>query len=173
MYLKTVIMNTRIRLIILCLWIAIFCSAQLPDSGNLEQANDFTYTLASGKQETLYALRSEMLLLYFYNPDCDDCHALMKQLAESNTVNRLIDGKKLIVLAVYPDDDMETWNEYAGHVPQKWINGYDKGVKIHSEGIFIINQYPTLYLLDMDKKIRMKEMTFKELESELEQINNN
>ena len=163
-------MYTRIRLIIICLWIVNFCSAQLPDVGNLERANDFTYTLASGEQHTLYALQSNMVLLYFYNPTCEDCHLLMSQLEASNIVNRLIDGKKLIVLAVYPDDDTETWNKYADHIPQQWINGYDKDIKILTEGIYLINRFPTLYLLDKDKMICKKDLTFKELENALENI---
>jgi len=160
----------KIVLINLCLWIANICPAQQPESGSLEQANDFTYTLASGEQHTLYALSSEMLLLYFYDPTCEDCHLLMSQLKASSIVNRLIEMKKLTVLAVYPDDDTDTWNQHAGHVPQQWINGYDKGVKIHTEGIYIIHRFPTLYLLDKDKMIRMKEMTFDELENALQNM---
>jgi len=163
-------MYAKIGLITICLWITNICHAQQPKSGNLERANDFTYTLASGEQHTLYTLQSDMLLLYFYDPTCEDCHLLMSQLETSKIVNNLIDGKKLTVLAVYPDDDTEIWNEYADHVPQKWINGYDKGVIIHTEGIYIIHRFPTLYLLDRDKKIRMKEMSFKDLENTLENI---
>ena len=163
-------MYAKIGFVIICIWITNICLAQQPTTGNLEQANDFTYTLASGDQETLYALSSEMVLLYFYDPTCEDCHALMSQLEQSDIVNRLINGNLLTVLAVYPDEDTEIWNEYAGHVPQKWINGYDKGVKIHTEGIFLIRSFPTLYLLNKDKMILLKEMSFKELENALEKI---
>ena len=163
-------MYIRFSFFFISLWIANICFAQQSESDSFGKANDFTYTLASGEQQTLYALRSELVLLYFYDPTCEDCHLLMSQLEASAIVNRLIDCKKLTVLAVYPEDDTETWNEYADHVPQQWINGYDKGIKIHSEGIYIINQFPTLYLLDKDKMILMKEMTFKELESELGNI---
>jgi len=163
----TLSMYAKIGLIIISIWVTNICRAQQADSGCLEQANDFTYILASGEQQTLYAIQAEMVLLYFYDPTCEDCHLLMSQLEASDIVNSLIDEKKLTVLAVYPDDDMETWNEYAGHIPPQWINGYDKGVKIHTEGIFLIKSFPTLYLLDKDKMIRMKEMTFEELEGVL------
>ena len=163
-------MYAKVGLIIICLWVANICPAQLPDAGNLEKANDFTYTIASGEQHTLYALRSDMVLLYFYDPTCEDCHLLMSQLEASPIVNRLIEAKKMTVLAVYPDDDTKTWNEYAGHVPQHWINGYDKDIKIHTEGLFSIKSFPTLYLLDKDKMIRMKEMTFNDLENVLDNI---
>jgi hypothetical protein len=91
----------------------------------------------------------------------------MSQLEASTIVNRLLDDQNLAVLAIYPEDDTETWNKYADHIPPQWINGYDKDVKIHTEGIYIINRFPTLYLLDKDKMIRMKEMTFTELENAL------
>jgi len=163
-------MYAKIGLIIICLWIANICPAQQPDLSGLERANDFMFTSVSGEQQTLYALQSEMVLLYFYDPTCEDCHLLMSQLRTSDIVNRLIDEKTLTVLAMYPEDDTETWNEYADHIPPQWINGYDDGLKIHSENIYLINQFPTLYLLDKDKMIRKKEMTFKELENALENI---
>ena len=163
-------MYTKAILFIICLWITNNCLAQPPKTGNLERANDFTYTLASGEQETLYSLKSETVLLYFYDPTCEDCHVLMSRLETSELINRLIDESLLTVLAVYPEEDTEIWNEYTCHVPQKWINGYDKGVKIHTEGIFFIKSFPALYLLDKDKMILLKEMSFNELENELEQI---
>ena len=163
-------MYSKTGFIIICLWIANICPAQHSETGSLERANDFTYTLASGEQHTLYALRSDMVLLYFYDPTCEDCHLLMSQLEASTIVNRLIDDQKLTVLAVYPEDDTETWNKYADHIPPQWINGYDKGVKIHTEGIYLIKSFPTLYLLDKEKMICLKEMTFDELENKLKQI---
>ena len=160
----------KLGLLFISLWIVNICFAQQSDSDSFGRANDFTYTLVSGEQHTLYALQSDMVLLYFYDPTCEDCHLLMDQLEASNIVNRLINEKQLTVLAVYPEDDTKTWNEYASHIPSQWINGYDKGIKIHTEGIYIINRFPTLYLLDKDKMILMKEMTFAALENELEKI---
>ena len=160
-------MYAKIRLIIISIWIANICPAQQQDSGCLKRANDFTYTPASGEQNTLYALQSDMVLLYFYDPTCEDCHLLMSQLEASTIVNRLLDDQKLAVLAIYPEDDTETWSKYVDHIPPQWINGYDKDVKIHTEGIYIINRFPTLYLLDKDKMILMKEMAFTELENAL------
>ena len=164
---KGITVYAKTGLIIICLWIAFVSAAQLPDSGSCEQANDFSYTLATGEQQSLYELHSDMVLLYFYDPTCEDCHLLLAQLKASKTINRLVDEKKLTVLAVYPDNDMEAWNDYTDQIPPQWINGYDNEVKILTEGLILIHQFPTLYLLDKDKKIRMKEMKFPELESEL------
>jgi peroxiredoxin len=156
----------------LCLWLAGVSRAQSPVSGTSEKASDFTYTRASGKQGTLYALRSEWILLYFYDPTCEDCHALMEQLNASERLNRLIEKKRIQVLAVYPEEDTAVWLEQAEHVPQTWINGYDKGAVIHTQGLYLMTSLPTLYLLDRDKNIRLKTATADEVENALKLISN-
>jgi hypothetical protein len=150
----------------MCICQAIVCRAQtsLPDT--LEQARDFTYTLASSRQGTLYAIRSEWLLLYFYDPTCEDCHALMNRLNDSEIIRGLIATKRMQVLAVYPEEDTVAWSEHAAHVPPAWINGYDRGAKIHTEGLYAIRSLPSLYLLDRDKKIRLKNATVEDVEKE-------
>jgi peroxiredoxin len=157
--------------IISCLWLAGACPAQSA-SGKPEKADDFTYTLASGEQGTLYALRSEWMLLYFYDPECEDCHALMKRLKTSERLNRFIEEKRIRVLAVYPEDDTAVWLEQAEQVPQTWINGYDKGAVIYTEGLYGITHLPALYLLDRGKNIRLKASTADEVENELKLIGN-
>jgi cytochrome oxidase Cu insertion factor (SCO1/SenC/PrrC family) len=156
----------------LCIWLADACPAQSPASGTPEKACDFTYTLASGKQGTLYALRSEWILLYFYDPTCEDCHALMERLKASETLKRLIGEKRIRVLAVYPEEDTAVWLEQAEQVPQTWINGYDKGAVIFTEGLYEMTSLPALYLLDRDKNIRLKTAAADEVENELKLIGN-
>jgi cytochrome oxidase Cu insertion factor (SCO1/SenC/PrrC family) len=148
------------------------CPAQSPICRLPEKAGDFTYTLASGKQGTLYALRSEWTLLYFYDPECEDCQALMKQLKASKTLNRLIGEKRIQVLAVYPEDDTAVWLEQAEHVPQTWMNAYDRGAVIYTEGRYLITSLPALYLLDRLKNIRLKTADAHEVENELKLIDN-
>mgnify|MGYP002237367013 FL=1 len=36
-------------------------------------ANDFRYTLASGRTGTLYGIRADYTLVFFNNPDCGMC----------------------------------------------------------------------------------------------------
>jgi cytochrome oxidase Cu insertion factor (SCO1/SenC/PrrC family) len=156
----------------LCIGLAGASLAQSPASVTPEKANDFTYTLASGKQGTLYALGSEWTLLYFYDPTCEDCHALMERLNASETLNRLMEEKRIRVLAVYPEEDTAVWLEQAEQVPQAWINGYDPGAVIHTEGLYRMTSLPALYLLDRDKNIRLKTASADEVEKELKHIGN-
>ena len=154
----------RCWIVLFCVWFAGICHAQ---HISLEKANNFVYTQVDGTQHTLYALQSEMVLLYFYDPTCEDCHELMEQLNVSGVVNEMIADNRLSVLAVYPEDDMGVWEPYLSHVPSTWINGYDKGAIVHSEGLYHFTSLPTLYLLDKEKNICVQTTSFDAVEQEL------
>jgi thiol-disulfide isomerase/thioredoxin len=129
-----------------------------------EKAADFTYTPANGKSGTLHAIRSDYTLLFFYNPGCHACKEIMEQLTSSLRINYLIQEKKLTILAVYPDEDLAEWKIYLPEVPEAWINAYDKGARLQNEEIYDLKAIPTLYLLDKDKKVILKDTTVKQAE---------
>ena len=51
------------------------------------KALDFTYTLANGKQGTLYALKAPYTLLFINNPGCHACNETIKALKQSPTIS--------------------------------------------------------------------------------------
>jgi thiol-disulfide isomerase/thioredoxin len=136
-----------------------------------EKAADFTYTQANGKNGTLHAIRSDYTLLFFYNPGCHTCKEIMEQLTSSLRINYLMQEKKLTIVAVYPDEDLTEWNKYLPEVPEEWINAYDKGANVQNEEIYDLKAIPTLYLLDKDKKVILKDTTFEQIENYFRQSN--
>ncbi len=136
-----------------------------------EPATDFTYTLASGKTGTLYNVKADYLLLFFYNPDCHACKEITEQLQSSPLISDLQKNKKLKVLAVYPDEDLEAWRNHIPDVPAEWINSYDNTVSLKNDEIYDLKAIPTLYLLDKDKKVILKDITFNQLMEFLQRRN--
>ncbi|MCD7931141.1 MAG: DUF5106 domain-containing protein [Tannerellaceae bacterium] len=130
-----------------------------------EQALDFTYTLASGKEGTLHDISAEYTLLYFYNPDCHSCKEITASLVASPTIDQAIRRGKLNILAVYPDEDLTAWKEHLSEIPSRWINSYDDGTHIKNEDIYDLKAIPTLYLLGENKEVILKDTTFEILES--------
>lgn len=122
-------------------------------------ATDFTYTTPSGKQGRMHAIGSEILLLYFYNPGCADCRRVKAMLEESEAVAALHNAGRLKVLALYPDEDLTEWKKYLGENPKWWISAYDKGAIIQSRGLYDLKAIPTLYLLDAEKRVVLKDPT--------------
>ncbi|MCD7976057.1 MAG: DUF5106 domain-containing protein [Tannerellaceae bacterium] len=134
-------------------------------------ATDFTYTLANGRKQKLYEVKSDYTLLYFYNPDCSSCKELTGELKSSEVVNRMIQSGKLKIVAVYPDEDLTAWKNHLAEFPAEWINSYDQDVVLKEEEIYDLKAIPTIYLLDKDKNVVLKDTWFAQLEYVLQQLN--
>jgi thioredoxin-related protein len=122
-----------------------------------EKALDFQYTTANGKQGNLYGIKSEYLLFMFYNPGCNECRNTMKMIQESAEIAPLINNRTIKVLAFYADENIEKWKEYVEEVPSNWLNGYDKSLTIREKELYDVKAIPTLYFLDKDKKVILKD----------------
>jgi thiol-disulfide isomerase/thioredoxin len=127
-------------------------------------ASDFTYTLADDGTGTLHAVKADYVLLYFNDPECEDCLALTRRLIVSPILNDFIKQGKLKILTVYTNDDVEAWKKHAPDVLNSWIYSRDAGQIINMEGVYNIKRFPTIYLLDKDKKVLLKETAFEKLE---------
>lgn len=138
-----------------------------------EPATDFTYMLADGKTGTLHQVKADYLVLYFYNPDCHACQEISKQLTESPLINQLQRTNRLKILAVYPDEDLEAWRNHLPEIPGSWINSYDKSLSLKNDEVYDLKAIPTLYLLDKEKKVVLKDVTFNGLEEFLQSQTNN
>jgi hypothetical protein len=129
-----------------------------------QTAGDFTYTLADDKTGTLHALEADYILLYFNDPECDDCLMLTRKLIVSPLINDLVRQGKLKILTVYTGDDVEAWKKHASAVLHSWIYSRDAKQRINREGIYNIKQFPAISLLDSGKKILLKDTAFEILE---------
>ena len=124
-----------------------------------QRANDFRYTLASGATGTLYGVKAEYTLLFINNPGCAMCKQLREQIAGSPMLSEMIERGRLKILALYPDEDLTEWRNYRDHIPASWINAYDAGCLVRENGTYDLTAIPSLYLLDSDKRVLVKDST--------------
>ena len=124
-----------------------------------EQANDFRYTLASGATGTLYGLRAEYVLLFINNPGCPMCREIREAISASPMLTELIEHGRLRVLALYPDENLDEWRAYREQIPASWINVYDDGCVLREKGLYDLSAIPSLYLLDAQKRVLVKDAT--------------
>ena len=122
-------------------------------------ANDLRYTLASGATGTLYGLRAEYVLLFINNPGCPMCREIRETILASPMLNELVEQGRLKVLALYPDEELDEWFDHRAEIPAAWINGYDAGCRIREEGSYDLTAIPSLYLLDRNKRVLVKDST--------------
>lgn len=122
-------------------------------------ANDFTYTLASGRTATLHNIKADYTLIFISNPGCPMCREVKEQITTSPMLQELIERKELKVLVIYPDTDLEAWREHLQDYPSSWINGYDADQRIEKERLYDLKAIPALYLLDKQKRVMAKDCT--------------
>ncbi len=122
-------------------------------------ANDFTYTLASGRTATLHNIKADYTLIFISNPGCPMCREVKEQITSSPMLQELIERKELKVLVIYPDTDLEAWREHLQDYPASWINGYDADQRIEKERLYDLKAIPALYLLDKQKRVMAKDCT--------------
>ena len=122
-------------------------------------ANDFTYTLASGRTATLHNIKADYTLIFISNPGCPMCREVKEQITTSPMLQELIERKELKVLVIYPDTDLEAWREHLQDYPSSWINSYDADQRIEKERLYDLKAIPALYLLDKQKRVMAKDCT--------------
>lgn len=125
-----------------------------------EKATDFTYTIASGKTSTLYNIKGEYTVILFYNPDCHACAEVITAIKASPLINERLQNRSLSILSFYPDSDLEIWRKHLDDIPNTWINGYDKHQTVQNKRVYDLKAIPTLYLLDANKRIILKDVDF-------------
>lgn len=124
-----------------------------------QPANDFDYTLKSGKTHNLYSLDRDFVIVYINNPGCTMCREIAQALKQSQLISELQREGRLQILAIYPDENLDEWNKHYADMPAEWINSYDKGCMIGRGNLYNINAIPALYLLNKDKIVLVKDST--------------
>ena len=127
-------------------------------------AADFMYVDREGVKTSLHEFESsevtgeagvgKPVLLIFYDPDCDHCVQTIRCLRELNI------QEKADVIAIYAEDDRDRWEETAQELPSEWTVGFALD-PIQDEETYVFITSPTLYLLDKDKKVILKDAAVK------------
>ena len=121
------------------------------------RAADFVFSDASGRMHSLYGIDAEYTLLFFSNPGCNACEEIIRVLTDALSVGSLIESGRLAVVNVYIDEDLTAWYDYMSIYPEDWYNGYDPNGIIRSDVLYNVRAIPSLYILDRDKTVLMKD----------------
>lgn len=127
-------------------------------------AADFSYTKPDGSQHRLSELQTPLILLLFFDPECDDCHQVIMRLEKTDVLNQLTADRQLTVLAVYPGENKRLWQTMAQHMLPTWEIGMDESQTIYNKELYDILGFPSMYLLDQQKTVILKDASLTALE---------
>lgn len=134
------------------------------------KAADFVFSDKNGRRYRLYDINSDHILLFFSNPGCESCMEIINVLKNDQKINSMISGGELAVINIYIDEDIKAWRDYMPIYPQAWYNGFDPDLVIRTDLVYNVRAIPSLYLLDSDKTVLLKDAVPEKLFNLLAQI---
>ena len=134
-----------------------------------DTAADFAVTCRNGKRLNLSGLKADYTLLYFNDPDCEDCRRVREQLSASAVLNGLLESGRLKLISICVEGKTDAWEQAT--FPARWIDGYDAGQYLTRERVYDLKAMPTLYLLDVGKRVILKDAPVERIEKWLSEKN--
>lgn len=121
-------------------------------------AADFRFADKRGRMHTLHGIKAPLTLLFFSNPGCDACLNIINMLKEEPRIAQMISSGTLAVLNIYIDEDLQGWRDYMSVYPEEWYNGFDPDLVIRTDNLYNVRAIPSLYLLDQEKRVILKDV---------------
>lgn len=138
--------------------------AMLNMSGTV--ANDFAFADYAGKENRLHNIKAQYLVLYFHDPECTECRLLKDKVIQST----VLQDERVKVVRIYPEDDANVWTKADHNLPATWTDGRVIGGALSSHRLYWFPQMPSFYLLDINKRVVLKDVTLDQLEQKLQEI---
>ena len=138
-----------------------------------QPAADFSFISPKGRRERLHAIidarHPQRTILFFSNPGCPNCKEITEALSNSLLVQSMLEDGRLLVINVYPDEDVQAWLDYLPNYPAEWVCGYDADQILNSGTHYWLRAIPSLYLLDEEKRVILKDAPLNQLIATLHQ----
>lgn len=131
------------------------------------QVPDILYQTSKGKKGTLHQIETAYTLLFIHDFDCHTCQMELDELRESSILKELIQNKQLTILTLYPYENIQEWKNHQDPYDSGWINGFDETQELLEKEAYILRSSSSFYLLDIDKKVILKDTNIKAIEKQL------
>ena len=134
---------------------------------------DFSFIDRCGKLRSLGNEVKEVAytLLLFYDYDCETCAGVEKEMMTNLTLNSAIDAGLLNVVAVNVfGNDLSKWKRLSTILPDNWTVGYSPENELVDKEFYCVDAAPTLYFLDSDRKVILKDARLADVISLLDTI---
>ena len=137
-------------------------------------ASDVELPDPNGTPVSLYALQADYTIVAFWDPTCGHCKEVLPKLDSFYRAKWKADGLKMYAVAKETEGTKKDWlNFISDNKLQEWSHVYyskeadkartDNGIPGYSQ-LYDVQSFPTLYLLDKEKRIIAKKLTYQQLD---------
>lgn len=133
-----------------------------------QKVPDFKYKDGAGRVGSLYGIKADFTVLMFSNPGCNACKDIVDELESQIYMDDMIKAGRFAILSMYVDAEVEKWREYLPNYPSDWIVGRDHLQLLRDGDGYDIRAIPSLYLLDADKRVILKDAPVEKVLRQLE-----
>jgi thiol-disulfide isomerase/thioredoxin len=142
-----------------------------------EQAANLEMVDSAAVPVSLYGISADYILVCFWDPTCGHCREEVPRLDSMYHAKWAKEGLKIFGVLTEVKEQQK-WREFINKYKlQSWINVYqtekqkkeiDDEKKPSYKQLYDVTQTPTLYLLDKDKRIIAKKLTWQQIDDILE-----
>jgi thiol-disulfide isomerase/thioredoxin len=142
-------------------------------------ASDIELPDTAGRNITLYNLACPYTVVVIWDPTCGHCKEIVPRVDSLYEQKWKAEGVKVFAMAKETDGNRNDWLGFIReHELADWSNVYyskadekkrvDAGIPGYSQ-LYDVQSFPTLYLLDKDKRIIAKKLTIEQIDEILQQ----
>ena len=143
-------------------------------------ASDIELPDLSGKKINLYGVNADYTLLAIWDPTCGHCKEVLPKLDSAYQAHWKSLGMKMFGLARETDGKITDWTKFIQeHKLNDWTHVYyskaDDSARVNNNipsytQLYDVQSFPTLYLLDKDKRIMAKKVTLEQVDEILAHV---
>jgi len=111
---------------------------------------------------SLYDVKKDFTILYFWEPNCGHCKESTPKL---KAYYEKAKNENIEVFAVCTTSDKAAWTKYIEENKLVWINGWDPERISHFDYYYNVQSTPMVYILDKNKKIIAKKIGVEDIGS--------
>lgn len=137
-------------------------------------ASDIELPDTAGKTTSLYGLNAAYTVLVFWDPTCGHCKEVLPKVDSFYQAKWKAAGIKVFSVAKETDGTKKDWLDFIkNNQLQEWTHVYyskaddklriDNNIPGYSQ-LYDILSFPTLYLLDKEKRIIAKKLTYQQID---------
>lgn len=126
---------------------------QIMDNTRLnDRVGHLDYVTLDGERHSLDETRSQIIILFFNDHECDNCALARIRLSADINASALIKAGVLTVISVEPSEVSDAWRGAATSYPAEWING----ASATAAEYFPLRRSPEFYMLDSRHRLLAK-----------------